>query len=110
MPWKPDEERLRLRVQAELQRVRVQEHERLASLYDWYGLSCPCGLPAGECRVHHRARVKQRPPDDPNGYFQPPDPEWRIWCMLAGRGGGKTASGSGIPEYMRWIISKSRRS
>jgi phage terminase large subunit-like protein len=99
MPWKPDEERLRLRVQAELQRVRVQEHERLASLYDWYGLSCPCGLPAGECRVHHRARVKQRPPDDPNGYFQPPDPEWRIWCMLAGRGGGKTASGSGYLNH-----------
>jgi len=31
--------------------------------YDWYGESCPCGLPAGECREHPRARASQRPPD-----------------------------------------------
>jgi phage terminase large subunit-like protein len=100
MPWKPDEERLRLRVQAELQRVRVQERERLASLYDWYGLSCPCGLPPGDCEVHPRARLKQRPPGTPGSPW-PADYPWSVFLMQAGRGGGKTRAAA---EFVRWKI------
>jgi phage terminase large subunit-like protein len=47
--------------------------------FDWYGESCPCGLPPGECRAHPRARTSQRPPSG----------DWRTWLMLAGRGFGK---------------------
>jgi hypothetical protein len=32
------------------------------SPWDWYALSCPCGLPPGEWRAHPRARASQRPP------------------------------------------------
>ena len=32
------------------------------SRWDWYALSCSCGLPAGECREHPRSRSSQRPP------------------------------------------------
>ncbi len=47
--------------------------------FDWFGESCPCGKPAGECREHPRARPSQRPlPSD-----------WRTWLLLAGRGFGK---------------------
>jgi hypothetical protein len=42
--------------------------------YSWYERSCPCGLPAGECKEHPRARASQVPPEresarsaDPNG-------------------------------------------
>ena len=51
-----------------------------ASPWDWYGGSCPCGRPIGECREHPRARINQRPPDG----------DWRTWLMLMGRGAGKT--------------------
>ena len=48
--------------------------------WNWYGDGCPCGLPAGECRQHPRARANQRPTDG----------DWRTWLMLMGRGAGKT--------------------
>ena len=54
------------------------------SPWDWYGESCPCGLPAGACRVHPRARIAQRPPAD----------DWRVWGYIAGRGAGKTRGGA----------------
>ena len=54
--------------------------------WDWYGESCPCGLPAGECRDHPRARVSQRPPEG----------DWRVWAYVAGRGAGKTRAGCWI--------------
>ena len=48
--------------------------------FDWYAAGCPCGLPAGDCREHPRARPSQRPPAG----------DWRTWLVLAGRGFGKT--------------------
>jgi phage terminase large subunit-like protein len=48
--------------------------------WDWYAEGCPCGVPAGECRVHPRARPAQ----------QPPAGDWRTWLLLMGRGAGKT--------------------
>lgn len=50
----------------------------------WYDESCPCGLEAGECRVHPRARIAQRPPGN----------DFRTWAYIAGRGAGKTNSGA----------------
>jgi len=58
--------------------------------YDWYGESCPCGLPPGECREHPRARASQRPPEG----------DWRVWAYVAGRGAGKTRAGAA------WIQSR----
>jgi hypothetical protein len=54
------------------------------SPWDWYAPSCPCGLPAGECRAHPRARETQRPPAG----------DWRVWGYVAGRGAGKTRAGA----------------
>ncbi len=54
------------------------------SVWDWYAESCPCGLPAGACRIHPRARVAQRPPAS----------DWRVWGYIAGRGAGKTRGGA----------------
>jgi hypothetical protein len=54
------------------------------SIWDWYADSCPCGLPAGECRIHPRARSTQRPPAG----------DWRVWAYVAGRGAGKTRAGA----------------
>ena len=56
--------------------------------YAWYDDTCPCGLPAGECKVHPRARMSQRPPDG----------EWTRWFLMAGRGFGKTKAGA---EWVR---------
>ena len=50
--------------------------------WDWYAAGCPCGVPAGACREHPRARAAQRPPGG----------DWRVWLILAGRGFGKTVS------------------
>jgi phage terminase large subunit-like protein len=52
--------------------------------WEWYGESCPCGSPPGECRVHPRARPTQRPPGG----------DWRVWGYVAGRGAGKTRAGA----------------
>jgi hypothetical protein len=57
---------------------------------DWYAESCPCGLPPGDCRVHPRARISQRPPAG----------DWRVWGYVAGRGAGKTRAGAG------WVQSR----
>jgi phage terminase large subunit-like protein len=56
--------------------------------WDWYAEGCPCGLPAGECREHPRARANQRPPEG----------NWRTWLLLMGRGAGKTRSAA---EWIR---------
>jgi phage terminase large subunit-like protein len=63
--------------------------------FDWYGETCPCGKPAGECAEHPRARANQRPPAG----------DWRTWLMLMGRGAGKTRSGA---EWVRGL-AESRR-
>ncbi len=52
--------------------------------WDWYERSCPCSLPAGECREHPRARETQRIPGG----------DWRVWSYIAGRGAGKTRAGA----------------
>jgi Terminase large subunit, T4likevirus-type, N-terminal len=54
------------------------------SVWEWFAESCPCGLPAGECRTHPRARASQRAPAG----------DWRVWAYVAGRGAGKTRAGA----------------
>jgi phage terminase large subunit-like protein len=58
------------------------------SKYDWYGSTCKCGLPPGECKEHPRARPSQRPPEG----------DWSRWFLMAGRGFGKTKAGA---EWVR---------
>ena len=61
----------------------------------WYAAGCPCGLPAGECREHPRARPSQRPPAG----------AWRTWLVLAGRGFGKTRCAA---EWVRHRVEAGR--
>jgi hypothetical protein len=63
--------------------------------FDWYAESCPCGLPAGECKEHPRARESQRPPEE----------DWSRWFLMAGRGSGKTRSGA---EWVRELAESGR--
>jgi phage terminase large subunit-like protein len=58
--------------------------------YRWYDESCPCGVAAGECRIHPRARSTQRPPPG----------DWAKWLLMAGRGHGKTAAGA---QWIRYL-------
>ena len=76
----------RLREMAGVSRDRSVE----AARWDWYAAGCPCGLPAGDCKVHPRARADQRPPDG----------EWRTWFLMMGRGAGKTRSAA------EWVRSR----
>jgi hypothetical protein len=73
---------------ADLRPRRVVVTDRTA--WDWYAESCPCGLPPGDCGVHPRARINQRPPDG----------DWRVWGYVAGRRAGKTRAGAG------WVQSR----
>jgi hypothetical protein len=50
----------------------------------WYHDGCPCGVPAGTCKQHPRARESQRPPEG----------DWLTWGYIAGRGSGKTRAGA----------------
>lgn len=93
------QDELRAHVEAELQRRKRAEEGRLREIYDWYGLSCPCNLPPGDCRIHPRARPKQRPPGVPGSPY-PPDYPWSVYLMQAGRGGGKTYSAAQFCRYM----------
>lgn len=67
---------------ARLERLRgpVADRSGGPARFDWYGETCPCGVPPGDCREHPRARPSQRPPGG----------DWRTWLVLAGRGFGKT--------------------
>jgi phage terminase large subunit-like protein len=65
--------------------------------WDWYAAGCPCGLPAGECRKHPRARDSQRPPAG----------DWRTWLYLAGRGAGKTRAAA---EWVRHRVEAGKAS
>ena len=87
-----------------LQWVLIEEEERarrqraeIGPRFDWYGEPCGCSeanlLEDGSCRVHPRARDKQRPPEG----------DWLCWLMLMGRGSGKTRSGA---EWLRWNAEK----
>ena len=62
-----------------LQPVKVTDR----SPWNWYAPSCPCDLPAGECRTHPRARGTQRPPEG----------DWRVWGYVAGAGPGRRGRG-----------------
>jgi phage terminase large subunit-like protein len=70
---------------------RRREHEE-APKYDWFGPPCDCPpeklADDGSCFQHPRARAKQRPPDW----------DWDIWLILAGRSFGKTRAGT---EWVR---------
>src|SRR5262249_29795122 len=59
--------------------------------WDWYAEGCLCGVAAGTCPIHPRARLAQRPPSG----------NWRTWLALAGRGWGKTRSGA---EWVRNLV------
>ena len=61
-------------------RGTARDRSAESARFDWYADGCPCGLPAGECREHPRARPSQRPPAG----------DWRTWLVLVGRGFGKT--------------------
>ena len=75
---------------AKLERLEWRREARRSDRgqWDWYAEGCPCGLPAGECREHPRARANQRPPAG----------DWRTWLLLMGRGAGKTRSAA---EWVR---------
>lgn len=64
----------------------IDEREK----WEWFADSCSCGLPAGKCKKHHRARVAQRPPEG----------DWSEWLYLAGRGTGKSRAGA------EWVRSR----
>jgi phage terminase large subunit-like protein len=85
------------------ERIEDLEEERAAncvtgdpSRFQWYDPSCPCGLPAGECREHPRARENQRPPSG----------DWATWLLLMGRGSGKSRSGA---EWVRALAESNVR-
>jgi hypothetical protein len=63
-------------VRAELRRLREARGAVVARRdrrrWDWYAEGCPCGLPAGACTVHPRARPGQRPPEG----------DWRVFLLL----------------------------
>ena len=61
--------------------------------YHWFKRDCPCGLPAGECKEHPRARASQLPPEG----------EWTRWFLMAGRGFGKTKAGA---EWVRSLAEE----
>jgi hypothetical protein len=67
------------------------------SPWDWFGDGCPCGLPAGECPTHHRARAAQRPPAG----------DWRTWLLLGGRAAGKTRTAAELVRH--WAESGQAR-
>jgi len=80
------------KIRAELERLKAEPlaaaGDGESARFDWYASGCPCGLPAGACREHPRARPAQRPPSG----------EWRAWLLLMGRGSGKTRSAA---EWVR---------
>lgn len=77
------------RIEKLLGTAGAETHDR--TLWDWYGVDCPCGVVAGECQRHPRARLAQRPPEG----------GWRTWLALAGRGWGKTRCGA---EWVRSLV------
>ena len=92
--WRPVRKELR-----RLREARGTVSERPdRQQWDWYAAGCPCGLPAGACREHPRARASQRPPSG----------DWRCWLYLAGRGAGKTRAAA---EWVRHRVEsgQSRR-
>ena len=78
------------KLRAMIERLERRREDRRGDRgqWEWYAEGCPCGLPAGECREHPRARPNQRPPVG----------NWRTWLLLMGRGAGKTRSAA---EWVR---------
>ncbi len=79
-----------------LNTVSLEERDQTTSglvdpeKYNWYDRTCPCGLAAGECKEHPRARASQLPPEG----------DWTRWFLMAGRGFGKTKAGA---EWVRHL-------
>ena len=72
-----------LRVEARRRPATAMVTDR--SAWDWYAESCPCGLPAGECRAHPRARPT------------PAAPRGRLAGLgLRGRPRGRQDAGRGL--------------
>jgi phage terminase large subunit-like protein len=78
-------------------RQRVKQHVEGPN-WDWFGPACECPAEGrkgdGSCSVHPRARDNQRPPDG----------DWRVWGIVAGRGFGKTRT------FAEWIRMKAEQS
>src|SRR5688572_284007 len=90
-----------------------RRNRQLAPKYDWYGEGCPCGVPPGTCKEHHRARPLERRDDAITGKTslfgqRPPPGDWKVWLFSGGRGAGKTRTGA---EWVRWHVEngKARR-
>lgn len=68
--------------------------------WDWYGPDCGCPQEMrkadGGCREHERARPKQRPPEG----------DWQVWLIRAGRSFGKTRTGA---EWIRHMAEHGPR-
>ncbi len=82
-----------------LERARDRASPTIAdrSPWDWFADACPCGLAAGECREHPRARTAQRPPEG----------DWRTWMLLGGRAAGKTRTAAELVRH--WAESGQAR-
>jgi hypothetical protein len=81
------------RLEASLDSAGPETHDR--ARWDWYAESCACGVPAGSCRLHPRARPAQRPPEG----------DWRAWLALAGRGWAKSRCGG---EWIRYLVENAQ--
>jgi phage terminase large subunit-like protein len=72
----------------EMERRKRQRLTVEGPKFDWYGPDCGCPAEKrkvdGSCPDHKRARPNQRPPEG----------DWIIWYIEAGRGFGKTESGA----------------
>src|SRR5262249_29145636 len=84
------------RLHRELRRLRdaraagtVGPADRLR--FAWYAEGCPCGLPAGACTVHPRARPGQPPPGGGSG-----------GVPLVGGGGGAATPGPAAARARPW--------
>ena len=76
------------------QQIEHPEVDDDSARWDWFGSTCPCNLPPGECTEHHRARPNQRWPEDAK----------RIVLSLGGRGSGKTLTGAQM--VVHWAKQK----
>jgi phage terminase large subunit-like protein len=87
--------------QAALEYIARLQRAEMETLYDWYGGDCPCGpsMPLGDCRIHPRARLNQRPGGTP---ISPYSDWWRVFAFIGGRGSGKTFMGA---QYVWWCVA-----
>jgi len=79
---------------ADLEAEPLEDDEDVdPATFDWFSDSCSCGVPAGKCKIHPRARPGQRPPAE----------DWRTYLLLGGRAAGKTRAAAELVRY--WVES-----